>query len=314
MTASEKELLKIWRTEKHNADMHVHTHLSDGDEDQSPDTVCRQAVDMATIHLSITDHDHVMPYEQRRALAAKHGIDLVSGCEFSCIWKRPGTGEKVIVHLGGHWLDPEDEGIRQILEHNQGLNYEGYVKEMLHLCSKVKPHPALKDIDAAYEKIKKAHPHSKHLGKRAAANFLVSCGCAESRGEAYDMFAHGGEAHVYPTGILDYVSFWDAMEAITNRSVCTLNHLFYYNMEENGNRALLSDFKAAGGQALETFYTRYKAPQRDYLLEMCEEYELLPNCGSDRHEASRLFIDGPGLAFLRLRQRQLEEYGTLNDE
>ena len=313
MTASEKDIFMIMNIHKHTADMHVHTHLSDGDEDQSPDAVCRQAAEAGTVHLSITDHDTVMSAQKRRVLAKRHKIDLVSGCEFSCIWKEPGSGRKVIVHLGGHWLDVEDEGIRQILKHNQNLNYEGYVKEMLHKFRKVKPHPALADIDAAYERIKEAHPYSRHLGKRAAAKFLVSEGCAESRGEAYDMFAHGGAAHVYPTEILDYVSFWDAMEAITNRSVCTLNHLFYYNMEESGNRALLSDFKAAGGQALETFYTRYKAPQRDYLLEICDEYELLPNSGSDRHDSSREFIDGPGLAFLRLRQRQLEEYGTLNE-
>lgn len=300
-------------TNRNGCDLHTHTYLSDGDPDQSPDTLCHQAAEAGLRHLSISDHDHMLPAEQCRKLAETYQIDLISGCEFSCLWTHPDTGSKVIIHLGGHWLNENDPAIQQILKHNQSLNYEAYVKEMLLRYQKQHPHPALCDIDAAYKEMKQAHPYSSHLGKRAVAQFLVSKGCVASRQEAYDHFAYGGATHISPTEILHYAPFEETMEAITKSSICTLNHLYYYHLDATGNQALLQDFKKLGGQALETVYSRYDQMQRAALFRLCEEYDLLPNCGSDRHDTSREFLHGPELLFLQLKDRQLNQYSTLNE-
>ncbi len=291
-------------------DMHTHTYFSDGDLDQSPDTLCKQAVESGIKYLSITDHDYAFSNKQLNELRSKHDIDLIPGCEFSCIWNH--DGKKVIVHLGGHWLDEHDESIRQILHHNQNLNYEAYVKGMLHRYKKHHPHPALTDVDEAYEKIKEAHPYSHHLGKRAVAQFLLSEGCAANRQEAYDAFAYGGEAHVSSTEILHYVPFEEVVSAVTKKSLCTLNHLFYYHLNTEENHALMRAFKALGGQALETVYSHYDIFRQAALLEMCRRYDFLPNCGSDRHDVSRDFLQGPEVLFQQLKERQLQQYGTLH--
>lgn len=290
-------------------DLHTHTYLSDGDPDQSPDTLCLQAKEAGIRHLAITDHDHMLSNEVLNSLSEKYEIDLISGCEFSCIWNH--NGQKVIIHLGGHWLNDKNEGIRQILKHNQSLNYAGYVKEMLHRYKKHHCHPALTDIDKAYEKIKAAHPHSKHLGKRAAVQFLLSEGCASTRQEIYDAFAFGGEAHVSPTEILHYAPFEDVMDVLTRSSLCTLNHLFYYHLNAEDNHILLRTFKELGGHALETLYTHYDIFKQAELLDLCKCYDLLPNCGSDRHDISRDFLQGPESLFMQLKDRQLKQYGTL---
>ena len=122
---------------QHTFDFHVHTHLSDGDPGQSPERVVELAAKAGIDHVGLTDHDHMIGKEQRRKLAMTYQIDVVNGCEVSCYWTQPVTKEKVLIHLGGHWLDPKDEAMVQILAHNQSLNFEGYVKEMLHNCRKL---------------------------------------------------------------------------------------------------------------------------------------------------------------------------------
>lgn len=298
-------------TTPNGCDMHTHTHLSDGDLDQSPDTLCLQAVEAGIRHLSITDHDHRLSEEQRKALVKKYQIDLISGCEFSCVWKRKTTGEPVNIHLGSHWLDDKNTAIQQILDHNQNLDYKGRTMEMLYRYRKAHPHHALNDLEKAYEEIQVANPYSKHLGKRAVAKFLVAKGCAASRQEAYKSLAYNGEAYVPPTEFLQYASFEETMEAITKSSICTLNHLYYYHLDSAGQQDLLQDFKKFGGQALETVYSPYDQMQQATLFQICREYELLPNCGSDRHDISREFIHGPETLFYQLRDRQLKQYGSL---
>ena len=291
-------------------DFHTHTHLSDGDPDQSPDALCEQAAEAGIRHLSITDHDHMLSSHQLNALAKKHNIDLVSGCEFSCIWEH--DNEKTIIHLGGHWLNEKDDAIRQILEHNQSLDYESYIREMLRRYKKHHAHPAIQNIDEACEKIKQAHPHSKHLGKRAVVQFLLAENCVSSRQEAYNSFAYGGEAHVSSTEILDYAPFEEAVEAITKHSLCTLNHLFYYHLSTNDNFKLAKRFKELGGHALECIYPNYSVYQHHTLIQLCSKYGLLANCGSDRHDTSRDFIFAPEMLYEQLKNRQLMQYGTLN--
>ena len=101
------------------------------------------------------------------------------------------------------------------------------------------------------------------------------------------------------------------MDAINRRSLSTLNHLYYYQMDDEGNEALLRDFKALGGQALEVVYPRYGNEQRVQLYRVCQTYGLLPNAGSDRHESSKPFIQGPPELFSPLRRRCLELHGTI---
>ena len=297
---------------QHTFDFHVHTHLSDGDPDQSPEKVVAAAAKAGIDHVGITDHDNMISRERCRKLATTYQIDVVNGCEVSCYWTRPDTKEKVLIHLGGHFLDPEDEAIRQILGHNQGLDYKGYVKEMLLRCQKLGMRPYGEDVDRLYERIKFLNPNSTHLGKRAVTQVMMFGRCVESRQEAYDLFAHGGPAHVDPRDFLHFVSLEEAMEAINHRGLSTLNHLYYYHLDDQGNRELLRTVKDLGCQALEVEYTRYNEAQRAELMKMCEEYGFLPNAGSDRHDHTREFLKGTGENFLALWRHQLEIHGTTN--
>ena len=295
-------------------DFHVHTDRSDGDIGLCPEWVVEMAAKEGIEHVGLTDHDCMIGREHRRKLAETYQIDVVNGCEVSCYWKRPDTGEKVLIHLGGHWLDPDEDAIRQIREVHQGLNYEGYVKEMLFRCQKeLGLQPYGQDVDLLYERIKLLTPNAHHRGKRAVVALLVFGNCVEDRGVGYSLLSRGGPAYVDPRDFLDFVPLEEAMAAINRTGLSTLNHIHYYHLDGRRNRELLRTVKDLGCQALEVEYTRYDKRQQARLLKMCEEYDLLPNAGSDRHDYTRHFMKGTGKHFLALQERQLELHGTLNE-
>lgn len=299
--------------DEHTFDFHVHTHLSDADVDQSPEAICAAAKQAGLHALSITDHDHLLPDEQRRALAQQYDLELVPGCEISCVWAPPDSNRRAIVHLGAHWLCSQDDGLRQVVEHNSTQPFDRYTMQMVHNFKKLGLDPTLgRGEEYAYDRLCDLHPQTRHRGKRDVAHYLESVGCVPDRQTAYQMLAYGGPAYVDPLSVLDFVSFEDAMRAITPHALCTLNHLFYSHLDELSNHALLRDFVRLGGQALEVLYPRYDAQQQGILTDFCLQYGLLANCGSDRHDRTRPFLPGPGWMYRRLRRRQEELHGTLN--
>ena len=293
-------------TDPNTCDMHVHTHLSDADPDQSPEAVCKAAADSGIHKLSITDHDTLLCETRRLALQETYGITLVPGCEISSVFE----GRQV--HIGAHFLKPGDPYVQQIVDHNSNQPYDIRVAKMLYKCRNLGIIPTYVNIDQAVDEIKTAHPFSSHLGKRAVVHFLVSKGYVEDRDTAYRLLASGGPAYVDPMEDLHFVPMEEAVKAVSRNSLATHNHLFYSRLDHEGNQRMLKASKENGTQALEIIYPHYlKDPHRMALLyRFHHDYDLLINCGSDRHDTSREFMRGLGVHYTNLLQRQLELHGT----
>jgi len=289
-------------------DFHSHTLLSDGDENL--DALCRAAADSGIRFLGITDHDAVHPRAVLRAMEEKHGITLVSGSEVSCYWPAR-DGRQAIVHLGGHWLREGEPDLEQVLAHNQAQDFDGRVLAMLRACEKLGLRPYGESPEANLARIRAAHPHSVHFGKRAVARLMAESGCVPDSAAAYELMARGGPAYVPVTDHMRFVGFWDAVEAITKSGLCTLNHLHYSGLDPVDEEQLRRDFKDAGGDALEAHYHRYTPQQRRELVMKAEALELMTNAGSDRHDPSRPFMRGYGLNYLALSIRQRQKHGSL---
>lgn len=293
---------------KESFDFHFHSWLSDGVD--SPAEVCRKLAEAEVTHGSLTDHDHILTQEQCRMLSEANNITLVPGCELSNYWTDPITHEAYINHLGGHFLLPHDSVLQQVLHHNQSQPFRTRIAEMLYLCDKygVKATEGL-GVEAACEQIMSSAPHSHHVGIREVARFLVSRGCFETIHDAYSLVARGGAAHVPVKKHLRFVPFEEAMAAIVRTGLPTQNHLHYAGQDQTSLGMMLRDFKALGGVGLETFYPRYDERE---MLQICQDYQFLPNAGSDSHDDSRAFFHGDIRYYNALKQRQLELHGTLN--
>lgn len=113
-------------------DAHVHTCCSDAAPDQTPEEVCRAAWEAGLGHLCITDHDRMLPENQRRALTQAYGLDVISGCEFSGVTALS-TDRRVTVHVLGLWLPEQSQTqvLSAVLAHNQAQDFPSYCKAML---------------------------------------------------------------------------------------------------------------------------------------------------------------------------------------
>lgn len=90
------------------ADLHSHTHYSDGSS--LPSELIDLAVAANLQGLSITDHDTLAAYPEALPLAKQHGIKLLSGIELSAYY------ETTTVHILGYGFDLKNKALIQMCE------------------------------------------------------------------------------------------------------------------------------------------------------------------------------------------------------
>ena len=118
----------------------------------------------------------------------------------------------------------------------------------------------------------------------------AGCGHVASLTEAFDKYLGAGK-------VGDVKAFWPAMaevvRAITaSGGVAVLAHPLKYRLTGMKLRALINDFKAAGGTCLEILNGRQPEVDMKRLSQMAQSSDLLVSAGSDFH---RSFEYGPTL-------------------
>ena len=91
------------------ADLHCHSHFSDGK--QSPSFLLQRATENKLTHLALTDHDCIDGLESLQLEASD--ITIINGVELSCLWN---TME---IHIVGLFIDPENSSIETLLASQQ---------------------------------------------------------------------------------------------------------------------------------------------------------------------------------------------------
>lgn len=89
-------------------DLHTHSTASDG-TDRPAELVAKAAATGVSV-LGLTDHDTTAGWDEALA-ALRHGMTLVTGTEFSCVYHGPG-GERISLHLLGYLFDPGHDRLR----------------------------------------------------------------------------------------------------------------------------------------------------------------------------------------------------------
>jgi Predicted metal-dependent phosphoesterases (PHP family) len=95
------------RDETVYADLHTHTHCSDGT--LAPDALVQRAAERGVEVLSVTDHDTTTGLEAARAAARSRGLRLVNGVELSV--EAHGRG----IHLLGYGFESEHSALTDYL-------------------------------------------------------------------------------------------------------------------------------------------------------------------------------------------------------
>lgn len=247
-------------------DLHTHTHASDGK--LSPDELLAHAADCGVDVLSITDHDTVAAYEQL-AEPPPGSPALVPGIELSTTWAGRG------VHIVGLNIDPTNRILRAGIAAQQSARTE-------------RAHTIARRL----EKLGFGHAHAvvadaagnAAVGRPHFARYLVNNGYVKDVATAFRKYLGDGKAG-------DVRSGWASMDEVIRwiRSAggsAVLAHPAKYRMTRTKLCALIEDFIAAGGVAIEVVSGPQEPCVTRRLGALAVDYGLAVSVGSDFHDPS----------------------------
>lgn len=245
-------------------DLHTHSNASDGF--LSPQQLVQRAAAKGVAALALTDHDTLVGQIQAQAAASEHGIEFITGIEFSTQWQ----GRSIhIVGLGVDLTAPSLlSGIQQqMVSRTQRAHTIG---EKL----------AKAGIAGAYAGAL-AIAQDSVLGRPHFAQYLVACGAVKDVASAFKRYLGAGK-------IGDVKQLWpevaEAVEWIKNAGgIPVLAHPDKYEMTRSKLCQLLGAFKEAGGQALEVISGKQIGTVTEKLARLAQLFDLAASCGSDFH-------------------------------
>ena len=243
-------------------DLQSHSTVSDGE--LAPGDVVRAAAAAGVTTMSLTDHDGIAGVQEANAVAAELGIENIPALEMSCVHKYSED-----LHVCGYWVDlvkiapacerAQSERVERAKEIIQNLNDHG--------------------VDVSFEDA---------VAKAGAADAIGRPHIAKAAGAGPDLGPFF-EEYLVP-GAKAFVSRkWptaeQAVEIIHEAGgVAVVAHPYWDVQEPEQVRDLVESLsREVGLDGVETFYPPHTKTQTAHLLELCEEFGLIPTASSDFH-------------------------------
>jgi predicted metal-dependent phosphoesterase TrpH len=265
-------------------DLHSHTTYSDGA--LTPAELIQRAQAANVDVLAITDHDTVSGILQlRNELSAELGAELNTEISNAA---NPSTNKRLRllpgVELSTQWAS--------IGVHIVGLNIQLDSTE-LHDALAKQQQARLKRAGIIAERLsKKGFPDllptviksagRGTIGRPHFAQQLLAVDGVKSTDEAFRKYLGTGK-------IGDVKKVWAPLEEVVGwvrmaGGTAVLAHPEKYHLTHTKLKALVSDFKAAGGEAIEVISGHQIAYKTKNLSQLCKQNDLLASCGSDFHK------------------------------
>ncbi|MBT8099437.1 MAG: PHP domain-containing protein [Gammaproteobacteria bacterium] len=244
-------------------DLHTHSNTSDGHLD--PAELLGYAADHGVTCLSITDHDTVAAYKQ--LTPADHpGIQLLPGIEFSTTW------QKRSIHILGLHIDPTNAVLLAGIDAQQRARRTRAKKIAQRLMTV--------GIDDPYAAVA-ALAGSASIGRPHFARHLVDIGKVPDSQSAFRKYLGAGK-------IGDVKQGWASLEDVVAwinaaGGIAVLAHPTKYKFTMTKLRAMLEDFKNAGGRGIEVVCGHQEANVTRRMAGIANDFELHASMGSDFH-------------------------------
>lgn len=247
-------------------DLHSHSTFSDGR--LSVDALLERATEKGVDVFALTDHDTVAGIEPAQQFIALKGLDieLISGVEISTKW------ESFEIHIVGLAIDIENTQLLNLLSEQQSKREER--------AQEIGRRLAKNGYEGIYEQAK-ALAKSAEITRAHFAQALVERGVAKNIQGVFKKFLARGKTGYVPSCWCDMATAIAAIKAAGGVSV--LAHPGRYQMSNKWLRKLLSEFKLAGGQAMEVALPQQAPSERQFLGQLSQEFDLLASQGSDFH-------------------------------
>ena len=253
-------------------DLHSHSRASDGE--LTPTELVQHAVNHGVDVLALTDHDVTDGLEEAANEARNKGIQLINGVEISVRWNN-----KHLIHIVGLNFDPANAELQQGLS---GLRQQREIRgEKIAECL------AKASINGALEGAKQ-FANGQILSRTHFARFLLENNFVKSLQGAFDKYLGEGKS-AYVSA--EWAELEEALGWIKQaRGQTVIAHPSRYKLSATKLRALMVDFKALGGDAIEVISGKQDKHSILNMADYAKRYELLASVGSDYHGPSQSWL------------------------
>ncbi|MEZ5529844.1 MAG: PHP domain-containing protein [Porticoccaceae bacterium] len=245
-------------------DLHSHTTCSDGS--LTPTQLVQQAAAAGVDLLAITDHDTTAAFRQLD-LAVEQPLQIIPAIEFSTTWRKIG------VHIVGLNIRPDSDAMAAgtHFQHQARQQRAEQIDEKLH-------HIGLPNTLAGAA----ALAGNDNIGRPHFAQHLVNIGAANNIRQAFKKYLGAGKPG-------DVKQLWATLPTVIQwirdaGGIPVLAHPDKYNLTRTKLLALVDDFIADGGQAMEVVSGKQLPQLTRDLGSICQQKNLFASCGSDFHQ------------------------------
>lgn len=252
------------------ADLHTHTYFSDGNH--SPQFVIARARDNGVAQLALTDHDCLEGYLDVYNKGLPDDIRVVPGVEISTLWSN------LEIHVLGLGLNHEHKPLRKLLSEQQQKRMDRIERIEINL-----QRAGIMGLGDYIRDLPCVSPGRAHV-----ARFLTTQTGMNSPKKAFRALSKKGRFYAHPY----WCSLADAIAAITAADgIAVLAHPHRYPVNKKALRQLLTDFRTAGGEAMEVCCSNMPTETLDKLTGLSLEHELWISAGSDFHSSEATWMD-----------------------
>ena len=256
-----------------NYDLHCHSTASDGE--LAPAALVRYANTRGVQALALTDHDTTAGLAEAQTAAMALGMTLINGVEISVSWNER------LIHIVGLGFDPSaPELLRGLVDLRRQREARG--EEIGRRLAGLGIADALSGA--------RGHANGQILSRSHFARYLVEAGHVKSVQDAFKRFlGEGRPAYVASR----WVGLAEAVGWITGAGGhAVIAHPARYRLSAIRLRALIDEFKACGGVAIEVVCGSHDRNQTHNMADYAVRYGLLASVGSDYH--------GPGQPWMAM--------------
>ncbi|PDO11821.1 MAG: phosphatase [Candidatus Reconcilbacillus cellulovorans] len=250
--------------ERAQADLHVHTSVSDGDF--PPAEVVRLAAEAGLQAIAVTDHDTLDGFSEAAEAGRRWGVEVVPGVEIST------SSDGKDIHVLGYFVDVSDARFRERLAYQRDARRRRN-ERMAERLRELGVPVALEEIE---EEARRSGKPNRHIGRAHIADWLVRNGYAESRADAFRRWL-GREGAAYVA--LSRIAPEEAIRWIHEAGgAAVLAHPGLYGVPD-----LVDRLAAFGLDGVEAYHSDHDADQEAFYAAAAERLGLVATAGSDFH-------------------------------
>jgi 3',5'-nucleoside bisphosphate phosphatase len=245
------------------ADLHLHTHFSDGTF--SPEELAGHGQRLGFAALALTDHDSVEGCAPMAALCGAAGIEFIPGTELTA------EHDDIEVHLLGYFMDTQNRKLLVEIARFQAVR-QNRIREMVMRLNYLNVPLEVETVFTL--------ANCKSPGRPHVARALVKAGFCKTSDEAFERFLKKHRPAWVPKAKMSALEGIELIHQAGGLAVMAHPGL-------NRTDEIIPALVNAGLDGIECFHTKHSTKTAERYLEMADKFKLLVTGGSDCHGFSK---------------------------